>query len=98
MRVCLCEQATATIASLSLDDKELLEELGANWCEQLQLEEGFIHSVYHHLLYTLQIVWDNLQLLMEDVADEIAETRSAWKVRGGVFRGRQDRASDNWVW
>ncbi len=45
----LLEQAAETIATLEASDRSLLTRLGQNWCDQLQLEEGFIHSVYHHM-------------------------------------------------
>ncbi len=81
-------QAVATVAALEAGDKATLSRLGGNWCEQLQLEEGFIHSVYHHLLYTMQAVWDATQTLIEDAAEEIAHTKAVWKVGGGVAGGR----------
>ncbi len=42
-------QAIETISALSPSDKVSLQRLGQNWSEQLQLEEGFLSAVYHHL-------------------------------------------------
>ncbi len=45
-----------TISSLTPSDKVSLQRLGANWSEQLALEEAFLSAVYHHLQYTLQVL------------------------------------------
>ena len=73
-------QAIATVAALQPGDKASLERLGENWSEQLLLEEGFLNAVYHHLQYTLHMIWDHVQKLMEDVADDVEDLQHKYRV------------------
>ena len=73
-------QALATVAALQPSDRASLERLGGNWSEQLLLEEGFLNAVYHHLQYTLHMIWEHVQKLMEDVADDVEDLQHKYRV------------------
>lgn len=75
------DKAIATVAALQPGDRASLERLGENWSEQLLLEEGFLNAVYHHLQYTLYMIWDHIQKLLEDVADDVEDLQHKYKKR-----------------
>jgi hypothetical protein len=44
------------------------------------MEEGFISGVYHHLLYTVQMIWDHTEKTIGEVSEDMEDTQHRFKV------------------
>ena len=78
-------QAQATISALHPSDRSTIERLGQNWTAQLHMEEDFINGVYHHLYYTLQMVWERILKALDSTADDIEEAQARFQVTVGFL-------------
>lgn len=73
-------KAKATITSLDPSDRSTALRLAQNWTEQLHIEEDFINGVYHHLYYTLQMVWERVLKTLDSAADDVEEAQHKFQV------------------
>ena len=60
-------KAISTVASLDPVDRSALDRLAENWREQLGMEEEFIQGIYHHLTHTVQMLWERVLVMLDDV-------------------------------
>jgi hypothetical protein len=45
------------------------------------MEEDFINGVYHHLYYTLQMVWERVLKSLDSCADDVEDAQQKFQVR-----------------